>query len=254
MEIRDQIIRDLRALGVREGDTVLMHSSMKSLGTDRPPEYVLDAVQAAVGDSGTLALPALSYATVNRENPFWDYYGTPACVGLLPETFRHLPGVLRSVSPTHSVCARGAGAEALVAGQEEDDTPIGPHSPYRRLPELGGKILMLGCGMGPMTFMHGVEEVAPAPYVFLPEPWLYHMTDAQGRKFDKLVYRHGNSRFGAQRYARAEPLLGAGEISRGRVLAADAYLVDAAALMRVGVETMRREPYYFLELHPGVRV
>ncbi len=254
MEPRDQIIRDLHALGVRRGDTILMHSSMKSLGTDRTPEYVLDAIQDAVGDTGTLALPALSYATVNRENPFWDYYETPVCVGLLPETFRHLPGVLRSISPTHSVSARGAGAASLVAGQEEDDTPVGAHSPYRKLPELGGKILMLGCGMGPMTFMHGVEEAAPAPYVFWPEPWLYHMTDAQGRKYDKLVYRHGINRFGAQRYARAASLLKEGEITRGTVLAAEAFLVDAAALMRVGTETIRRDPYHFLELHPGVRV
>ena len=254
MDTRDQIIRDLRALGVREGDTVLMHSSMKSLGTKETPEYVLDSIQAALGDAGTLALPALSYATVGQENPNWDYYETPACVGLLPETFRHLPGVLRSLHPTHSVAARGAGAAALTAGHENDHTPVGENSPYRKLPALGGKILMLGCGMGPMTFMHGVEEVAPAPYVLLPEPWLYHMTDAAGRKFDMSVYRHGINRFGAQRYARMEPLLEEGEIARGKVLSADAYLVDSRALMRHGVETIRRSPYYFLELHPDVRV
>ena len=249
MDTRDAIIRDLHALGVREGDTILMHSSMKSLGTTETPEYVLDAIQAAVGDSGTLALPALSYATVGSENPYWDYYETPACVGLLPETFRHMPGVLRSVHPTHSVCARGAGAAALVAGHENDHTPVGENSPYRKLPGLGGKILMLGCTMRPMTFMHGVEEVAPAMYAYLPDPWIYHMTDKDGRKFDMSVLRHGINRYGGQRYARLEPLLEEGEITRGKVLNADAYLVDARAAMRHGVEAIRKDPYFFLELH-----
>ena len=254
MDTRDAIIRDLRALGIKEGETILMHSSMKSLGTKETPQYVLDAIQDALGDKGTLALPALSYATVDLENPNWDYYQTKVCVGLLPETFRHLPGAVRSLHPTHSVSARGEGAAALVAGHENDRTPVGENSPYRKLPALGGRILMLGCGMGPMTFMHGVEEVACAPYVLLPEPWIYHMTDAAGRKFDMSVYRHGINRFGGQRYARMEPLLEEGEIVRGKVLNADVYLVDSRAVLRHGVEMIRKNPYYFLELHSDVKV
>ena len=249
MEIRDRIIRDLRALGVREGDTVLMHSSMKSLGTDETPAYVLDAIQDAVGERGTLLLPALSYATVKFDQPNWSYHDTPVCVGLLPETFRHLPGVVRSLQPTHAVCARGARAAGLTAGHENDHTPVGENSPYRRLPGVGGKILMLGCGMGPMTFMHGVEEYAHAPYVLLPEPWVYHMEDASRRRFDMSVHRHGINRFGDQAYARIEGLLGTGELARGRVLGADAYLVDTNAMLRRGAEKIAQDPYYFLKLH-----
>ncbi|MEA4823805.1 MAG: AAC(3) family N-acetyltransferase [Clostridiaceae bacterium] len=249
MEIRDRIIKELHALGIRDGDTVLMHSSMKALGTGEAPEYVLNAIQDALGARGTLLLPALSYATVKFDQPNWSYYDTPVCVGLLPEMFRHLPGVIRSIHPTHSVCARGERAEELTAGHENDHTPVGENSPYRRLPGVGGKILMLGCGMGPMTFMHGVEEVAHAPYALLPEPWVYHMEDAAHRRFDMSVHRHGINRYGDQAYARMEALLETDEIARGKVLAADAYLLDSNAVLRHGVEMIGKNPYYFLKLH-----
>ncbi|NMA09212.1 MAG: AAC(3) family N-acetyltransferase [Clostridiales bacterium] len=249
MNTRDQMIRDLRALGVQPGDALLMHSSMKSLGVTETPAYILDTVQLAVGDAGTLLLPALSYATVNKQNPVWSYNDTPACVGLLPETFRHLPDVVRSVHPTHSVCARGALADTLTKDHRDDRTPVGERSPFRKLPGVGGKILMLGCGMGPMTFMHGVEEAAPAMYVLLPDPWHYTMIERDGSRYEVDHHRHGINRYGAQRYARAESLLDASELHRGRVLGAEAYLIDSHALLKKGCDAIRRDPYFFLELH-----
>lgn len=44
----------LADLGVQKGDVVLVHSSMKALGTRRTPEEVIADVQAAVGEEGTL--------------------------------------------------------------------------------------------------------------------------------------------------------------------------------------------------------
>ena len=254
MNTRTQIIEDLYRLGVKPGDVMLMHSSMKSLQTTETPEYVLDSIQEALGENGTLCLPALSYATVNQENPYWDYYKTPACVGLLPETFRHLPNVYRSLCPTHSVCARGKLGREITLGQEKDDTPVGINSPYRRLPALHGKILMLGCTMAPMTFMHGMEEMAKLPYVFLPEPWLYHMTDADGRQYDTYMYRHGMNRFGAQHYIRLTEVLPPEAMLRGKVLNADCYLVDTEIMQKVAQECMAKDTYFFLTLRPDAPI
>ena len=74
MDTRDQIIRDLRALGVREGDTVLMHSSMKSLGTKETPEY-FDMAKAVlkkyngkdIKKARTMKVDAVSGATMSSE-------------------------------------------------------------------------------------------------------------------------------------------------------------------------------------------
>ena len=245
----DRILSDARALGLREGDTVLVHSSMKSLGITDSPVIVIDALQAAVGETGTLLFPALSFRTVNQETPFFSYHDTPACIGLLAETFRHQPGVLRSIHPTHSVCARGARAEELTCDHILDNTPVGIHSPFRKLPALGGKILMLGCGMGPNTFMHGVEEAAEAPYLLLPEPWHYTMEGRERNRFEVDHFRHGISRYGAQNYKRAAEILEGDEVRRGNICAAECHLIDTAALMRKGVEAIHREPFFFLTLH-----
>ena len=103
-----KLLADMKALGIKEGETILVHASMKALGTKETPETVLDTLQAALGDDGTLLLPALTYENVTPEHPVFDADKTVPCIGLLPRTFWKMPGVVRSVHPTHSVCARQA--------------------------------------------------------------------------------------------------------------------------------------------------
>ena len=59
-----KLLADMKALGIKEGETILVHASMKALGTKETPETVLDTLQAALGDDGTLLLPALTYENV----------------------------------------------------------------------------------------------------------------------------------------------------------------------------------------------
>ena len=49
--------KDFEALGILPGDTVLMHSSMKALGTDETPQSFLFALCDYLGEKGTLLLP-----------------------------------------------------------------------------------------------------------------------------------------------------------------------------------------------------
>ena len=98
----------LRSLGVRRGGSLLVHSSLRSLG--RVPggaETVVRGLLAALGEDGTLLMPALTYEFVRSHNPVFDVRGTPSNVGLIPEDFRLRPGTQRSIHPTHSVCAVG---------------------------------------------------------------------------------------------------------------------------------------------------
>lgn len=64
MTERERLAQDLGALGVKPGDAVLVHSSMKALGTSLAPEEVIDTLQEAVGENGTLLMPALTYENV----------------------------------------------------------------------------------------------------------------------------------------------------------------------------------------------
>ena len=146
---------DLSALGIRPGDTVLMHSSFRSLGgIEGGATGFFEAFTDLLGSEGTLILPALSYKSVTRQQPVFHQDQTPSCVGYLPEFFRtQVPGVIRSLHPTHSCCLLGKYARELAEGHELDDTPVGRHSPFAKLPLIGGKILMLGCGLDCNTSM-----------------------------------------------------------------------------------------------------
>ena len=244
------VLSDLHRLGVTEADSLLVHSSFRSLGKDCGGiAELISALRRAVCD-GTLLIPALSYATVNAQNPYFDVNTTPSCIGAVPEFFRKLPDVSRSVHPTHSIAACGAYADWFTCDHQTDETPVGPHSPLAKLREKNGKILFLGCGLKPNTSMHGVEELANAPYLFLPEPVVYQCTGAGGHVRQIVCKRH-NFRDGTyaynQRYDRITEVLDAKYIRRGQAGPADCYILETAPMWEAAQKAMRREPLYFVE-------
>ncbi len=239
----------LRDLGVRPGGSLLVHSSMRALG--RVPggaETVVRGLLAALGDEGTLLMPALTYERVRSSHPVFDVRGTPSNVGLIPEHFRLRPGTLRSVHPTHSVCAVGPQAEHFLGAHLEDSTPVGPHSPFRRLRDAGGQILMLGCGLRPNTSMHGVEELVEPHYLFR-EPLTYRLILWDGAVIEKTYRRHGFEGW-EQRYDRVAEVLREPHLREGSVLAAHCHLIEAVALWDAAEAALRRAPLYFVDRVP----
>jgi aminoglycoside 3-N-acetyltransferase len=236
------LTRDLRAIGLRRGDVVLVHSSYRSLGIDHP-ETLIHALVEAIDDTGTLLLPALSY----RQNPptVHNTMTTASCVGFLAEYFRTRAGTQRSLHPTHSVCGMGARLGELLGEHDSDTTPCGSHSPFHKLLHCGGKILMLGCGLRPNTTMHAIEEYAQPPYLF-GAPLAYTLTDAAGITFEKTYTPHNFAGF-VQRYDRVAALLDDRQLVPGRVGAASAYLIDAQALYHQVLAQLKRDSYFFVE-------
>ena len=54
-----KLATELRALGIRLDDTLMVHSSLSALGhVEGGPETVVDALREAVGPGGTLIVPA----------------------------------------------------------------------------------------------------------------------------------------------------------------------------------------------------
>lgn len=245
---KEELTRDITALGLQKGDTVLVHSSMKSLGgeVDGGTAAVIGAFLTALGPDGTLMMPALSYETVTREHPYFSVRRTPSCVGKLTEAFRLTPGVLRSVHPTHSICACGRHAEELTGGHILDRTPVGPHSPLRRMMAYGGKILMLGCGLAHNTFMHGVEQEAGAPYCLAPDTIDFTLELADGKEITAAHIPHAFVGVD-QHYERAASLLDGRELRQGKIAAADCYLMDSNALWKKGLATIQKSPLYFID-------
>lgn len=239
---------DLSRLGLQAGDSVLIHSSFKSMGKiDGGIQTLLDALRSVVKESGTLLFPTLTYANVTPESPVFDREETPSCVGAVSEYARNLEESLRSVHPTHSCAALGKLADRYTQSHHLDNTPVGENSPFFKLKENGGKILMLGCGLKSNTSMHGVEEAFRTPYVLSSEPFPYTIRTSEGA-YQKAYYRHWILQNGyAQRYDRVITVLNRLYIREGLVHGAKCYLIDSAEMWRQATRVMKRDPFFFVE-------
>lgn len=243
-----QIATDLRKLGILPGSTVLVHSSLKALGpVPGGIETVIRGLLEAIGPAGTIVMPALSWAL--RPPEVFDVGLTPSNVGAVPEYFRTRAGTRRSLHPTHSVCAVGARASELLDGHGLDSTPCGRNSPFRKIAETDGAIVMLGCGLGPNTTMHAIEEYVEPPYLFGPDV-TFTITDEKGATHQKPYRTHGFNGF-AQRYERVAELASASFLSRGHVLEAETFVLDAPLLKEAVLQKLRDDPYFFVEAEVG---
>ena len=123
---KQDLQQDLAAMGLTGTETILIHSSMKSIGAvEGGADTVLDALMEFFAE-GLLLLPTHTWRSIDRGNPVFDVRRSPCCVGILPELFRQRPGVVRSLHPTHSMAACGRGAAAYLAGELENNTPAPP--------------------------------------------------------------------------------------------------------------------------------
>ncbi len=169
---------DLASIGVKRGMTLLVHSSLSSIGwvVGGPPTMVRSLLNV-VGSNGTLAMPAATpYCTdpstwpgptvpgewleeVRDNLPVFDPQTTPTSMGAIPETFRTWPGTLRSNHPSDSVCARGVNAPAIVR-----EHPLafseGIGGPWEKLHDLGTWILLIGVGFNRCTALHFAESLS----------------------------------------------------------------------------------------------
>jgi len=160
---KERIINDLDRLGVKHGDVVFAHSSLRSVGfVEGGAETVIDALMDAVGREGTLAMPCFSIVGSMQDSldkgAVFDVAKTPSTVGAISEAFRSRGGVARSLHPTHSVCACGPKAEFIADGHEKAGTIFGPETPLYKIMEINGWILGLGVDFGPVTFVHVIED------------------------------------------------------------------------------------------------
>jgi aminoglycoside 3-N-acetyltransferase len=242
------LIKDFRALGVNEADTVVIHSSYKGIiGDDKfegGPEALISALKEAVG-KGTLMLPTLSWEDVDEENPF-DIQKTPSCVGILPEFMRKSKDVYRSIHPTHSIAIWGKDAKAIAEAHINDYTPVGPNSPLQEVRRRNGKIIMLACPLETNTSMHGLEEMVVPPYLYSKNTD-YELILADGSKLTKPYLNHGFSNT-EQRYERILDVLSDTDYRRGKVLNGECTVMNAFAVWDKGLAKLREDICFFVDM------
>lgn len=238
----DALTRDLEALGVNKASALLVHSSLSSLGyVVGGPRAVLDALLATIGPDGTLVLPSHSWETSGRGDFSFDVRHTPSCVGAISEAFRRMPGVVRSLHPTHSVAATGPKAEWVTRGHEFAATPCGLDTPYSKLIDARGQILLLGTTLDQNTMFHTVEALAQLPYLMRSEDESFTVTDARGMTRSMCFRRHARGpdrRFSAMQ----DILMYSGVMRTGRVGASTSLLMECAPMVQVLLDRLRATP------------
>lgn len=243
---KDSIVTGLTNLGLKQGDSVLVHASLTSLGElPHAAKIVTDAFMQILGQEGTLLMPALTYSSVTKDNPVFDVDNSPSCVGGLSEYFRTRTGALRSIHPTHSVCALGKKATYFTENHLQDSTPVGANSPFFKLMEADGYVLFLGCGLHPNTSMHGVEELVTPAYLFGKERE-YTLRISSIETLKKSYIPHGFKEY-IQRYDRLLDVLAQEDYRVGKVLEAEVFLLDCRAFWKKAEEALRQDPFYFVD-------
>ena len=251
---RDSLLSDLRNLGINQGDTVMVHISLSALG------YVVDGKQSvllasldAVGDTGTLVMPAQTSSNSDPENwcmppipePWWqtvrecipvfDKHTTPTDIGAVPELFRTYPGTLRSDHPRVSFTARGPLAGQLVS--QHVLTPMFGHdTPLGQLYQLDAKILMLGTDYDTLTAMHLSEVDSGRSTVSEDAAAMFVKGKREWRTFHD--YDYGNEDF----LAIGQAFEAHGPVTTGKVGMGTAKVVSYKAIVDFATDYMKQHP------------
>lgn len=180
LQTRASLVRQFRSLGLRPGQTVLLHSSLRSLGwVCGGARTVVLSLLDVLGAGGTLVVPAFTpenrdpsrwadpaipaewWPAIRRSLPPYDP-ATSSCrsLGLIAETVRTWPGAARSPHPQTSFAAVGARAESLTA-RHDLDCELGEESPLAALEAAGAYVLLLGVGYDRCTALHLAEYRLP---------------------------------------------------------------------------------------------
>lgn len=87
MYTKEQLKKQLENMGLTGNETILIHSSMKSIGeVAGGADTVLDAWIEYFGH-GLLLLPTHTWKNINSDSPVYNPKETPSCVGLLTNMF-----------------------------------------------------------------------------------------------------------------------------------------------------------------------
>lgn len=172
-----KLIEEFKTMGIKSTDTILVHTSLSKLGYVIGGALTLiQALQETVSE-GTILMPTQTGDNSNPEEwqnppvstswiplikehtPAFDPQSTPTRgMGVVPELFRTLPGVVRSNHPIGSFAVWGKDNDTIIASQVL--TPeFGEHSPLDHLIKRQGKVVLIGVGYDSCTLMHYTEAI-----------------------------------------------------------------------------------------------
>jgi len=185
----DLLSKQLKNVGIGHGETLLVHSSMSKIGYLKDgPKTLVDGLLNTIGKTGNLLMPSSPNPSLQldyiKSNPVFDVKNSPSKMGAVTEYFRKLDGTLRSLHPTEPVSAYGPDSFYLTEGHFGELTPYTSNSPFYRITEKKGKILMIGVTLSNAgTSLHTLEDDVDFKFpIYYPEIFEAQVIDEKGIK------------------------------------------------------------------------
>jgi len=207
----------LAELGVKAGDTLLVNVCPDQLGyIEGDVQAVIEALLAAVGEEGTILVPAFARSVVldaSGVNRAADYrpYDTRENGELRDRSLRNdrfvrallaREDLERSGHPTHEWLALGRNAAELVKGHGFMEAPFGEGSPVQKAMQRGAAVLCIGCSMNEHPLIKEAVSGSEADRA------VFKYMDADGKQRIGMVDMHAGD---AAVRARAEQVLAGAE-------------------------------------------
>jgi aminoglycoside 3-N-acetyltransferase len=248
----NSLVHDLKKIGVKEGDTLLVKVDMVKVGfvKENPKNGLLEALLRSVGPEGTIVISAFTKAYKLRKltpEKIFTQDSKPN-TGLLAEIMCKHPSAVRSTHPTNSFVAIGKQSHAIC------DTHTPQQSAYQiiqTLADIGSKCILIGCAdsnPAPTTahwaqFLLGQSK----KNIAAGRAGVYYI-DKNGQKQLFVRKEVGGHNPGAiklySHYVKAN-ILFADQVGQ-----AYSILVDTKKCLEVDLAVMRENPKYILCSHP----
>lgn len=226
MLTQNDIADSLRSMGLKQGDIVLLHSSLISLGkVNGGPAAVVDAFLDVIGTDGTLLVPVFG------------------ALGILTDEVKNRPDAVISPCPVGTLAAIGKDAEELCRDHWKAETAHGNDTPYTRIAEKGGFICLLGVDQDRNTTLHSVEALLELPYM---NTATRTFTTPEGEEVTKSwKFYPGPHRDFIGLDAKLEPA-----ITRGRIGNAQVRLINAQRMYDIALAIGNQDPAFVLCSNP----
>jgi len=249
MYTKADLIKHIEELEIKRTDTLLIHSSMRSIGDVKGRgDTVLDAFMAYLNE-GLLVFPTHTWEQMSGSYNIFDPKTEPSCVGILSNLFMKRPDVYRSLHPTHSVAAFGKNANTFAQGEERFDTPCHRDGCWGKLYDQDAKILFIGCSLRTNTIIHGVEEWHHIPNRLSNQPMPLKIKLENGEMIERPLHRHHNETGDVSKnYGKlTDPLLYLGIATKGQFGDAKTILCRTKEMVDLTSQFLKRNQDLFLD-------
>ena len=241
----NSLLNDIKNLGIKKDDKIIIHSSLKKVGQIQGGgDTLLDTFCSYLGEKGLVVLPCHTWGNIHEHNNTFDI-DMPSNLGVLPNLFRVRNGVYRSMHPTHSVCAFGLDASEFVQGEIGNDSYCGKGC-MEKLLNMGGKVLLVGVSLTSCTFFHLIEEQTLKDHFwFNDSPTLHKVKTPTGEIIDNPIFytKLDTSEY----FDKALDVVKRDSSTRlGKIGNADCILLDMQAIYKVIQSLLQKDKDYFM--------